>query len=59
MLENKTVHLMVLTVHIITMVTLAVVGSNIAARSVEVRIRLKYSNIFSGTKSSKMDTIAV
>ena len=40
-------------------VILVIVGFNRTAGSVEIRTRLKYSNISSGTASLRMDTITV
>ena len=39
------------------MVILAIIGFNETAGSVDIRTRLKYSNTFSNTASSRMDTI--
>ena len=39
------------------MVTLAITGFNETAGSFDIRTRLKYSDISSGTASSRMDTI--
>jgi len=41
------------------MVILVIIGFNETAASVDIRIRLKYSNISSGTSSLRMDTITV